>query len=207
MAFKINISAKNGKTYKIEADASSLKGKSLGEIIKGQEISPDLAGYELQITGASDKAGITAMENVQGVGLKKVLLTYGKGMHKRPKGDKKINKSPPGLRLRKSVRGKVISEAISQINTKVIKEGSKPLKEIFSDQNKSENEAKGESKGEEEKKEETKEQEPEKTEKQESNPGEEPKEKPSTEGNPDKEPKESEKAEKEKANPDEEPKQ
>lgn len=135
--FKINISSKEGKTYKIEAEAPDLVQKKLGDKVKGEEISPDLTGYELEITGASDKAGFTVMKDVPGLGLKKVLLTYGKAMHKRPKGEKKVNKKPKGLRLRKTVRGNIISPAIIQINTKVTKEGSKKLSEIFSEQNKS----------------------------------------------------------------------
>ena len=57
-------------------------------------------------------------------------------MHKKPKGDKKKNRKPKGLRLRKMVRGKIISQAVSQINLKILKEGSKKLIEIFPDQNK-----------------------------------------------------------------------
>jgi len=136
MAFKINLSTKEGKTYKLETEAHNLKEKQLGNKIKGENISSDFAGYELEITGASDKAGFTAVKDVQGVALKKVLTGYGKAMHKRPKGDKKKNKKPKGLRLRKTVRGNTISDATSQINIKVLKEGSKKLSEIFPDQNK-----------------------------------------------------------------------
>jgi len=132
MPFKINISDKTGKTYKLELELENLIGKELNDKIPGKEILPDLNGYELEITGASDKSGFTAMKNVEGIGLKKVLLTYGKGMHKKSKGDKKKRKRPPkGLRLRRTVHGKVISSAISQINMKVLKEGSKKLAEIF----------------------------------------------------------------------------
>ena len=134
--FKINLSTKDGKTYKLEAEAPSLKEKQLGDKIKGEDISPNFTGYELEITGASDKAGFTSMKDVAGMGLKKVLLGYGKAMHKRPKGDKKINKKPRGLRLRKTVRGNIISDAIIQINIKILKEGGKKLSEIFPDQNK-----------------------------------------------------------------------
>ena len=134
--FKINLSTKDGKTYKIEAEAPGLIQKQLKDKVNGIEISPDLEGYELEITGASDKAGFTAMEDVQGFALKKVLLNYGKAMHKRPKRDKKKSTKPAGLRLRKTVRGNTISEAISQINIKVLKEGNKKLSEIFPDQNK-----------------------------------------------------------------------
>jgi len=134
MPFKINISEKSGKTYKIESEAPSLVGKSLHDKILGNEISPNLKDYEFEITGASDKSGFTAMKNVEGIGLKRVLLTYGKGMKKRPKHEgkrKRSNPKPGGLRLRKTVRGKVISPAIVQINLKIIKEGSKKLEEIF----------------------------------------------------------------------------
>jgi len=137
MPFKINISNKEGKTFKIEAEAPGLMDKSLGDTIQGAEVSPDLAGYELEITGTSDKSGITSMKEVEGMGLKKVLLNYGKNMHKKPKGlTKKKNRRPNGLRLRKSARGKVISEAISQINLKITKEGGKKLSEVFPEQNK-----------------------------------------------------------------------
>jgi len=137
MPFKINISTKKGKTYKLETEAPALKQYKLGDTIKGEEISPDLAGYEFEITGTSDFAGFTSMKGVEGIGLKKVLLGYGKAMHKRSKGDKKKPRSlTGGLRLRKTVRGNTISDAISQINIKVLKEGGKKLSEIFPDQNK-----------------------------------------------------------------------
>jgi len=136
MSFKINLSEKSGKTFKLETDAEEIIGKELHDKVLGKEISADLEGYEFEITGMSDKAGFTAMKEVEGIGLKKVLLGYGKGMHKKPKGDKKKVNSSKGLRLRKTVRGKVVSPAISQINLKIIKEGSKKLSEVFPDQNK-----------------------------------------------------------------------
>ena len=129
--FKVNISDKSGKTYKLEIEGNSLIDKELHDKIQGTDVSPDLDGYELEITGASDKSGFTAIKEVSGVGIKKVLLGYGKGMHKKPKGDKKKNTSAGGLRLRKTVRGKTISENISQINMKVVKAGNKKLEEIF----------------------------------------------------------------------------
>lgn len=140
MSFKINISEKSGKTFKLESEAEALLEKSLHDKFSGKELSPDLEGYEFEITGASDKSGFTAMKNVEGIGVKKVLLTYGKGLKKKPKreGKKKLTTpKPKGLRLRKTVRGRVISPAISQINLKVLTEGSKKLAEIFPDQNKS----------------------------------------------------------------------
>lgn len=142
--FKINLSTKDGKTYKLEAEVPALEGKSLGDKISGKDVSPDLEEYELEITGASDKSGFTAMANVEGMGRKKVLLSYEKAMKTRPKKEgkfKRTDKTPKGLRLRKTVRGKIISEAISQINMKILKDGSKKLAEVFPDQNKTAEEA------------------------------------------------------------------
>jgi len=136
MVFKINISNKEGKTYKLELESEELNGKELHDKIQGKEILPTLDGYELEITGASDKAGFTAMENVPSIGLKRILLGVGKGMHKKSRGVKKKNKrTKKGLRLRKTVRGKVISQEIVQINMKVLKEGSRKLSDIFPEQN------------------------------------------------------------------------
>jgi small subunit ribosomal protein S6e len=139
MVFKINISTKQGETFKVESDSESLIGKKLGEKIQGKEISPILEGYEFEICGASDKSGFTAMENVEGETLKKILLTYGKAMKKRPRREgkkKQQNKKPKGLRLRRTVHGNTISESIVQINLKITKEGTKKLPEIFPEQNK-----------------------------------------------------------------------
>ncbi|OGJ12558.1 hypothetical protein A3K82_00060 [Candidatus Pacearchaeota archaeon RBG_19FT_COMBO_34_9] len=138
MPFKINISEKSGKTYHLESDSEELVGKELHNKIEGKDISADLNGYEFEITGASDSSGFTAMENVEGIGLKKLLLGFGKGMHKRPRkeGKKKVsNFKPKGLRMRRTVRGKIISPAIVQINLKILKEGNKKLSEIFPEQN------------------------------------------------------------------------
>ncbi len=137
MVFKINISEK-GKTFKIESNREDLIGKSLHDKVEGNEISPELSGYEFEITGASDIAGFPLMENVEGIGLKRVLLNFGKGMNKRPRREGKrlrAKNRPKGLRLRKTVRGKTISQSVVQINMKVLKEGHKKLPEIFPEQN------------------------------------------------------------------------
>lgn len=126
MPFKINIGHK-GKTWKLEIESESLVGKNVGDKIEGKELKSDLAGYEFEITGGSDLSGFPLSKEIEGLGLKRVLLKKGWGM--------RINK-PKGLRLRKTVRGKQISPLVSQINLKVIKEGTKKLEEIFPEQNK-----------------------------------------------------------------------
>ena len=130
MAFKINVAHK-GKTFKVETEDEELVGFSIGEKIKGEELSEDLKGYELEITGTSDKAGFMGSPEIDGPNLHKVLLGYGRGMHMKPKGEKKTNKKPNGLKLRKTVRGKEISLFTIQINTKVITEGAKKFDTLF----------------------------------------------------------------------------
>ena len=130
MAFKINVSHK-GKTFKVETEDETLIGKNIGEKIDGKEISADLEGYEIEITGTSDKSGFAGLPNVDGPNLKKALLEYGRGMKQKPKGEKKFNKKPKGLKLRKTVRGKEISTSTIQINTKVLKEGTKKFETLF----------------------------------------------------------------------------
>lgn len=163
MVFKINIGTKQGKTYKLESESQILVGKELHQIIQGKDVSPDLEGYEFEIAGTSDSAGFTSLSSVEGSGLKKVLLSYEKGMKKRPKyeGKKKhSNVKPKGLRLRKTARGKVISPAITQINLKIVKEGGKSLKEIFEPKEEKTEEKAEEIPKVEEKKKESKEKEP-----------------------------------------------
>jgi len=136
MTFKINIGTKEGKTYKIEIENSGLVGKSVGDKISGRDLgNADFSDYEFEISGASDKSGFAALKNVEDFTLKKVLLNYGKGMHKRPKREgkkKQSNPTPGGLKLRKTLHGKTISDKIVQINLKLVKEGNKKLKDIFS---------------------------------------------------------------------------
>lgn len=136
MPFKLNISDK-GKAWKVESSSEMIVGKKIGEHIHGKEISADLEGYELAITGASDSSGFPHKSDVEGPELKRVLLTKGWGMWKKPrKLGKKIVSTPHGLRLRKTVRGNRLSEKTVQINLTVIKHGHKKLEEIFPDQNK-----------------------------------------------------------------------
>ena len=122
MPFKINISVKGGKTFKVESENESLIGKKIGDSFSGSEISKDLQGYELKITGTSDRSGFPGMVSQTGSNLRKVLFTQG------PFFRKVKNK---GLRRKKNVRGNEISVFTIQINTMVVKEGAKKLEDIF----------------------------------------------------------------------------
>ena len=123
MAFKINISNK-GKTYKLETESEVLVGKSIGDLFKGEDISPDLKGYELEITGTSDLSGIPGFKGLEGPNYHRRLLTRGSGM----------KDTRNGIRLRKTNRGEEISLKIHQINIKVVKEGDKKFEELFKEE-------------------------------------------------------------------------
>ncbi len=135
MAFKFVIGDK-GKAWRMEKDAEFLVGKSVGDIIEGKEFGHDFEGYEFEIRGGSDDSGFPLYKEAEGLGLKRVLLKKGWGMRD----------TREGVRLRKTVRGKVISEKAVQINMKVLKYGKKKLEEIFPEQNKAKEEPKVEDK-------------------------------------------------------------
>ena len=116
MVLKLSISEK-GKAYKLEVETDVLSDKRIGDKIDGKEIHEGLEGYELEITGGSDFAGFPMKSDVEGIGLQRAVLTRGWGMHDKRKG----------LRLRKTVRGRRISDKIVQVNLHVVKAGSKKL--------------------------------------------------------------------------------
>jgi small subunit ribosomal protein S6e len=98
---------------------SGLLGRKIRDKVKGDFFG--LPGYELQITGGSDKQGFPMRQNVQGIGRKKVLLTDGPGFHPLRKGE----------RRRKLVRGNTLSEEIVQVNMKVVVHGKDSLAKLF----------------------------------------------------------------------------
>jgi len=113
---------KTGKSYKksvAEADAQKFIGLKLGDTLKADFL--DMPGYELEITGGSDRQGFPMRHDVEGMGRKRVLLSGGVGFKPVEKGE----------RRRKSVCGKVIGDNISQINLVIKTNGQKPLDEIF----------------------------------------------------------------------------
>jgi small subunit ribosomal protein S6e len=127
MTFKFNISEK-GKTFKLETDSEFFVGKKIGDVFNGIELSPELKGFELKITGTSDKSGFPGKEDEQGPQLRGVLLSKGRFLRK---------VSHKGFRRKKSVRGNEISLASVQINCSVVK-GTKPLDSFLKNEPKSE---------------------------------------------------------------------
>lgn len=121
--FKIVISdPESRKSYQTEVDqdkAVGLIGKKIADEFTADIIG--LTGYALKITGGSDKDGFPMHPSVQGPGRKRALLTEPPGFHPKLKGQRK----------RKTVRGNTISDAIVQINCKIITKGQKSLEEVF----------------------------------------------------------------------------
>jgi small subunit ribosomal protein S6e len=118
--FKIVISdPKARKAYQkeLEQGQAGLLGKKIGDKFQGSHIG--LAGYELEVTGGSDKEGFPMRRDVEGPGRKKILLSHGPGFHPASRGRRK----------RKSIRGNTISPLISQINVKILTYGTKSVEE------------------------------------------------------------------------------
>ena len=136
--FVINHGKNAYQTEKDQKDCPVV-GKKIGEIIDGGFLG--LEGYELQITGGSDKDGFSMRKDVEGIMRKKIILIKGAGFSGKLRRKKK-RFAIKGVRKRKMVRGNLISSDIAQINCKVTKTGVKPLEEIFQRAVKKEGEAK-----------------------------------------------------------------
>ncbi|NIO21560.1 MAG: 30S ribosomal protein S6e [Candidatus Aenigmarchaeota archaeon] len=187
--FKVVVSdPKTKKTYQkeISQKESGLLNRKIGDKVKGDFLG--MSGYELQITGGSDKQGFPMRPDMQGVIRKKVLLTGGPGFHPKTRGE----------RRRKSVRGNTISPDIVQVNTKILKYGTKKLEQIFGKKEEKPKEEKKEEVKEEKKPEAKPEEKAPKEEKKEEVKAEEKKEpeKPKEEKRPEEKPKEESKPEK-----------
>ena len=121
--FKVVVSdPKTGRAYNLDASggaAGAIVGKRIGDEVDAGTLG--LAGYRIQITGASDRTGISAKKGIPGAGRKKILLSGGIGFH--PTMD--------GERRRKTVRSNEINQDFVQINAQVTTYGEKSLDELF----------------------------------------------------------------------------
>ena len=121
--FKVIVNdVKTGKSYNVAVTghhANSLIGVSIGEVVDGVFVG--LPEYKLQITGGSDKNGTPMRGDLPGNKRVKLLLSDGLGFHEVYHGERK----------RVAIRGKTISDAIVQVNMKVVEYGSKTIEEIL----------------------------------------------------------------------------
>ncbi|MGQ9788064.1 MAG: 30S ribosomal protein S6e [Candidatus Hadarchaeaceae archaeon] len=126
MAFKIVVAdPKTGRSYKLEAkdsEVSKFIGMRIGEKFEGRAVG--LLGYELQITGGTDRDGFPMRPDIAGSGRTNVLLARGPGFYPRKLGE----------RRRKMVRGCRVSEDIIQLNAVITKWGEKPIEELIQHQ-------------------------------------------------------------------------
>lgn len=118
--FKFVISDKkhSGQVEKDQKDCPIL-GKKIGDTFSADFLGLD--GYELQITGGSDKDGFPMRKDIEGLMRKRFIISKGIGFH----ADKE------GLRKRRMLRGNSIGEDITQVNCKVVKQGAKTLEELL----------------------------------------------------------------------------
>ena len=117
---KLTISSKDGKSYsKTLEDGSTLLGRKLNETLNGDLIG--LTGYELRICGGSDSSGFPMRPGLETSGKKKIYAKGGVGITTKYKG----------TYLRKTVAGNTVSQRTAQVNLSVLKEGKKPLIELF----------------------------------------------------------------------------
>lgn len=115
--FKLTISDKSGKTIAQELKdktAQPLLGTKVGSILDSSIVG--VAGGKLKITGGSDKSGTPMRPDVHG-GVKKYVLLPPTGVGNRSEA-----------RIRKLVRGNMVTEEIYQLNS-VLVEGVLPDKQ------------------------------------------------------------------------------
>jgi small subunit ribosomal protein S6e len=114
--FKLIVSDRKGKTVAQELkdrSAQPLLGTKVGSIVDSSIVG--VAGGKLKITGGSDRSGTPMRADVHGGVKKYVLLSTGVG-----------NRSE--ARIRKLVRGNMVTEEIYQLNSMLI-EGVLPEKQ------------------------------------------------------------------------------
>lgn len=114
--FKLIVSDRKGKTIAQELkdrSAQPLLGTKVGSIVDSSIVG--VAGGKLKITGGSDRSGTPMRADVHGGVKKYVLLSTGVG-----------NRSE--ARIRKLVRGNMVTEEIYQLNSALI-EGVLPEKQ------------------------------------------------------------------------------
>lgn len=120
--FQVIVGNDDGATYSFEVDgqdANRFIGRSIGETVDGDAV--DLPGYEVEITGGSDRSGRPMHGEVSGAETTKILSTGGVGFEPTVDGERK----------RITVRGAEVSEETRQINAKVASWGEDSVEELL----------------------------------------------------------------------------
>ena len=96
--------------------------KKIGDEIDGSVISDVFDGYKFKITGGFDKDGFAMKNGILSQNKKKVLLTKGCSLFRFRKGYHRT-----GIRIRRLVRGCIVSHEIKNLHLKIIKKGPKEI--------------------------------------------------------------------------------
>ena len=96
--------------------------KKIGDEIDGSIISEVFEGYKFKITGGFDKDGFAMKNGILSQAKKKVLLTKGCSLFRFRKGYHRT-----GIRIRRLVRGCIVSHDIKNLHLKIIKKGPKEI--------------------------------------------------------------------------------
>jgi small subunit ribosomal protein S6e len=109
--FKLVVSDPNGRSTSREIkdiSAQPLLGSRVGDVLDSSIIG--IGAGKMKITGGSDKSGTPMRGDVHGGVKKYVLLSRGVGM----------KNSLEGARIRKLVRGNLVTEEIYQLNCSLV---------------------------------------------------------------------------------------
>lgn len=120
-----DLATRKAKGYTVEGEkALPLIGREIGDVIDGSIIG--LRGRRIKITGGTDKDGFPMLPSVHGGVKKRIILSKGRGF----RGLKKRGKrGRGGQRKRKTIRGRMITEDIYQINAVIIEKEKEKKKE------------------------------------------------------------------------------
>jgi len=124
--FKLVLSRKDGKSFqKIikDKEAGALLKKRIGEKVSGSDIG--MEGYELEITGGSDKCGFPMRKGILQIRQKITVKGKSAGFSGKDRNKKKRG----GLKRKKTVCGEMIDRGTVQVNLKILKEGKEKLGE------------------------------------------------------------------------------
>lgn len=123
--FKLTISnPKTGKSYKKDLsgkEAEALLSKDIGEKVVGDTVG--FSGYEFEITGGSDSSGFPMRHGIRGAARQKIYTYKGAGFS----GRNRWGRTEKGLRVKTTVRGQKIAAETTQVNLKILKEGTVDL--------------------------------------------------------------------------------
>ena len=125
MECKIVVGTKSGKSYNLEAKddlAAVFIGKRIGDVVNLTPLG--LKGYEAKITGGSDKCGFPMRGDMHLIGRSKAMMS------RRTTGYRPEDFSN-GVRMRKTVVGDIINDAVAQLNVVVVKDGHDPIPKLL----------------------------------------------------------------------------